>query len=151
MADDRTPEDDAPTLKGLFTVCKDSEHGFRVAADQAGDAGLKATLLGYAGERARYAEELQERLALRGEHPARPGTIPAALHQGWAAIKSALKGGDDAALLTECARGEVAAREAYEEALTRPLSADARQLVGRQLRGVQEACDRLQVRIAVAR
>src|SRR5262245_22433322 len=118
MTDRHTAEDDAPTLKGLFTVCKDSEHGLGTAAEQATDEGLKGKLLACASQRARYAEELQDLLALRGEHPARPGTIPGALHQGWAAIKAALKGGDDEALLAECQRGEAVAREAYEKALT---------------------------------
>src|SRR5437763_9039101 len=104
-------------LKTLFERCRDGESGYRLAADHARDAGLKALLQDYAEQRAQFAAELQGELGRLGAHDHRTGTIAGALHQGWADIKSAATGGSDKALLAECERGEDAARKNYEEAL----------------------------------
>ena len=136
-------EEDNSILRHLIAACKDAEHGYRTAAQYAGPQELKSTLLDCAEQRARYAAELQVPLDRWGHHSETSGTIGGALQQGWAAIKSALTGGNEKAHLAECERHEEEASKQYEEALQQHLSADARALVLRQLQGIQEACARL--------
>ena len=133
---------DHSTLKNLFAACKDDENGYRAAVKHVKDEGLKSVLHDYADQRAQYAAALQGALGALGSHSESSGTIAGALHLGWATIKAAATGGDNA-LLAECVHGEEAARERYEKALTEHLAPEARELIGRQLRGIQAACDHL--------
>jgi uncharacterized protein (TIGR02284 family) len=130
-------------LKRLFEECKDGESGYRMAADHARDAELKALFQGYAEQRAQFAAELQGELERIREHDHKSGTIAGALHQAWTGIKAAVTGGSDQALVAECERGEDAAKKAYEEALQHDLPADVQALVRRQFAAVQAAHDRI--------
>jgi uncharacterized protein (TIGR02284 family) len=135
--------EDRSTLKHLFAACKDSERGYRNAAKGAEADELKSLLEGFAEQRAQDAADLQSALGRQGSHSESSGTISGALHQGWTSIKSAATGGNDKALLAECARAEDAAKTLSEQSLGRHLSAGVRELVARQLLGIQGASDRL--------
>ena len=50
---------------------------------------------------------------------------------------------DDHAVLEECERGEVAAKNAYEAALKKDLPPDIRTVIERQYQGVKENHDRV--------
>jgi uncharacterized protein (TIGR02284 family) len=141
---------DHSILKHLFAACKDDENGYRSAVKHVKAEALQAMLHGYADQRAKYAAALQSALEERGGHSESSGTIAGALHLGWATIKAAATGGDDNALLAECVRAEEVARDRYEKALTEPLAPDVRELVGRQLRGIQAACEHLRALQAAA-
>jgi uncharacterized protein (TIGR02284 family) len=130
------------TLRDLFQTCKDGEHGYHAAAHFVKPEELKALLEGYAQQRGGYAAELHDEIERLGGHPGESGTVTGALRQGWTKIQSAVTGGDERALLVECARGDEAARKRYEQALTQDLSAEVRALVQRQLAGIHDARDR---------
>ena len=66
-------------------------------------------------------------------------------------IKSTITGMDEAAVLSECERGEDIAKRAYEDALAKDLPADVRSMVERQYEGVKQHHDRVrQLRNAVS-
>ena len=65
------------------------------------------------------------------------------VHRGWINIKSAVTGEDEAAVISECERGEDSAVEAYEEALETDLPNDVKVIVSRQFSQVKEAHDRI--------
>ena len=131
------------TLKTLFENCKDAEEGYRMAARHADNADLKGLCARYAEQRAQYASALEAELTALDSHPQKMGTISGSLRQGWVSLKDAVTGGSDRAVIDECARGEDAARKAYEGALAKDLPARVRGLVESQLKGVREAHDRM--------
>src|SRR5688572_27418405 len=77
-------------LNNLIEVCKDGQHGFQTAADDAKDAELAQLFRQYAGERTRYIAELQARVRDIGGKPDERGTVAGSLHRGWINIKAAV-------------------------------------------------------------
>jgi uncharacterized protein (TIGR02284 family) len=130
-------------LKRLFETCRDSETGFRLAAERVKEAEWKALFQGYAEQRGQFAAELQGELGRLGAHDGKTGTIAEAFHQGWTGIEAAVTGGSDQAVMAECERGENVARKHFQQALQHDLPADVQALVRRQLAAVQEAHDRI--------
>jgi len=145
------PKDEIITrLNGLIEACKDREQGYRTAAEGARNQDLKALLLSYQEQSARFVAELQAEVTRRGGAPADAGSWTGWLTRGWQHLTSAVHGGDDGAVILGCERGEEAARTAYEAALADPLPAEVRSLVERQYASVKEGYDRLHALGAVA-
>lgn len=113
------------TLNSLVETCKDSEQGFRAAADGVQDPQLKDLFLVYALQRADLAHTLQAEIRQLGGEPERGGSVAGSLHRGWMNIRSALAGGD-AAILSEgrawrgCRQGGVRAGAARGPPRQRP-------------------------------
>jgi uncharacterized protein (TIGR02284 family) len=89
----------------------------------------------------RGAEELNQQIRALGGAPEQGGSAAGALHRGWVAVRSALTTYDDKAVLQECERGEDNALARYRKALKQPLPANIKQLVERQMQGVQRNHD----------
>ena len=70
-----------------------------------------------------------------GEDVDESGTVAAAVHRGWIDLKAAVSKRDEAAVITECERGEELAVKNYEDALKTDLPAETRVLVDYQYRG----------------
>lgn len=138
-----SPDPVTETLNELIATCKDGENGFRAAADGVKSADLKALFNTYSAQRALFATELQAEVQRRGGLPEEGGSLAASLHRGWMNIKSLVTGHDDAAITTECERGEDVAVKTYEEALQADLPDDLRAVVRRQFEQVKEAHDRV--------
>lgn len=134
-------DDIVATLNGLVETCKDGANGFRTAADGVEDASLKRLFSSYAEQRAQFAAELERLVTSLGGDPADTGHIAGAVHRGWISLKSAITGKDDAAVISECERGEDFAKERYQSALEKALPADVRAAVERQYMQVKEAHD----------
>ncbi len=98
--------DEREKLNHLIEHLKDGEAGFAAAADGALSPGLKDTLLGYAAQRAEFAESLQLIVEESGEKAEYSGTIGGALHRGWINLKAALAKRTDLAILEECEAAE---------------------------------------------
>ena len=131
------------TLNNLIETCEDGREGFTTAAEGIGKDELKALFKGYAEQRAHFAAELQAEVLRLGGDPEDEGSASAALHRGWMNLKSALTGEDDAAIISECERGEDAAVKNYQEALAESLPADVRAAIERQFGQVREAHERV--------
>jgi uncharacterized protein (TIGR02284 family) len=132
-----THTDIVDTLNDLIETCKDGEYGFRTSAEHAKSAALRQ-LLGSRADGCRLAAgELQSLVAELGGKAEDSGTASGALHRGWVAVRSALSGYTDVAILEECERGEDAALERYRNALKKDLPPDVMTVVERQYEGVK--------------
>ena len=131
-------------LNNLIEICKDGQHGFQTAADDAKDETLMQLFRQYAAERTRYIAELQERVRDVGGEPDKHGTVTGTLHRGWINIKAAVSSNEPHAVLAECERGEDAAVKTYREALAQSeLDPESRRIIQKQAEGVQAAHDKV--------
>jgi uncharacterized protein (TIGR02284 family) len=132
------------TLNNLIETCKDGQNGFQTAADGVKNVDLKTLFHTYSQQRATFAGELQQEVRRLGGDPEKTGSLAATLHRGWIDIKSAVTGEDEAAIISECERGEDSAKRNYEDALTdENLPGDIRTIVERQYAQIKEAHDRI--------
>lgn len=132
-------------LRDLVECCKDGEYGFRECAEQAKREDLKSTFLQRADDCRRGAQELNECVRNYGGTPEDGGSAMGAMHRGWVSIKSKLTTYDDKAVLEEAERGEDNAKARYTKALQKNLPADVRQVVERQMQGVQRNHDQMKM------
>ena len=130
-------------LNDLIETCKDGEDGFRTAAEHVKSADFRSLFSDYSAQRSKFSSELQIEVTRLGGEAQKSGSISAAAHRGWVDIKSAVTGGDDAAILAECERGEDNAKKHYRDALAKDLPTEVRSMVERQARTVQETHDRV--------
>lgn len=132
------------TLNNLIETCKDGQNGFQAAADGVKNGDLKTLFHTYSQQRAAFAGELQSEVRRLGGDPEKTGSLTASLHRGWIDIKSAVTGEDEAAVISECERGEDSAVRNYKDALdNESLPGDLRSIVERQFAQVREAHDRI--------
>jgi uncharacterized protein (TIGR02284 family) len=130
-------------LNELIETSKDGANGFRAAAEAVQRADAKALFTSRVPIIERAAAELQAEVRRLGGDPETTGSVAASVHRGWIGLKSAITGKDDAAILTECERGEQLAVTKYEDALEKDLPADVRALVERQYRGTVQNLERV--------
>ena len=132
------------TLNNLIETCKDGQNGFQAAADGVKNSDLKTLFHTYSQQRAAFAGELQKEVRRLGGDPEKTGSLAASLHRGWMDIKAAVTGEDEAAVISECERGEDSAVSNYKDALAdEDLPVDLRSIVERQFTQVKEAHDRI--------
>jgi uncharacterized protein (TIGR02284 family) len=139
----RSVDKTSSTLNELIQTCKDGENGFRAAADAVEDTNLKHLLESYSQQRTEFAAELQLEVRRLAQDPVDAGHAAAALHRSWTDIKAGLTGRDEAAIISECERGEDAALRAYRKALEAELPDSIRGVVERQFLEVKDAHDHI--------
>jgi uncharacterized protein (TIGR02284 family) len=127
------------TLNGLIETCKDGQEGFETSAQSVKNEDLQATFKEFSGQRAGFAGELSSLVSALGGDPESSGTLAGTLHRGWLNLKAAVTGGDEAAILDECERGEDGAKDAYRAALEKALPGDIAHIVQRQNAAILEA------------
>ena len=131
-------------LNNLIETLKDGQEGFKQAAEGVSDPKLKSLFRDYSQQRSRFATALQSEALRHGEpEPETSSSATGALHRGWINLKSAITGGDEHAILTECERGEDSAVEEYKKALDDGLSPSAQEVVSRQFAEIKAAHDRI--------
>ena len=127
--------DDAKAAKELVETLRDGERGFATAADKLRDSDRPqwaSTLERLAGQRAGFRQEIVALGHDYGDDVDESGTVTAALHRGWIALKDAVTGDDAGAVLGAAVTGEDHAVSEYEKALEQDLSAGFREVVARQ-------------------
>ena len=130
-------------LNQLLETARDGEKGFNEAAEGSDNPDLRATLQGFAAQRAAFVTELTQLIRSVGGEPHETGHIAGAVHRGWMNIKEALTTRDDKAILEECERGEDYAKKSFTEALDEPLPENVRTVVQRMATEVKMAHDRV--------
>ncbi|MEI7894718.1 MAG: PA2169 family four-helix-bundle protein [Myxococcales bacterium] len=132
-------------LNMLIDTCTDGERGYRHAAADVHDAEVKTLLTGYADQRARFVRELQVAVAGLGmpDPPVSQGSLMGALHRGWIDTRAKVGTPSVQTILSECERGELVARKAYEEALQTLMLVDVNTLVLSQFAAVKGAHEAL--------
>jgi uncharacterized protein (TIGR02284 family) len=138
---DQTPR---VVLNHLIETCRDSERGYRAAADLVASQTLNAQFLEMAEERARFVEELLPHAQRLGGDEAGDGTTVASLHRRWMDLKARLTQHDDHAVFAEVLRGDGVTLRAYETALGEMLPESVRDVVERQDQKIREVHARLE-------
>ncbi|HUE88837.1 MAG TPA: PA2169 family four-helix-bundle protein, partial [Vicinamibacterales bacterium] len=104
-------------LNDLMETCRDSERGYRAAADLVASQALNVQFREIAAERARFAEALLPYAQRLGGDEASDGTTAATLHRRWMDLKARLTHHDDQAVFAEVIRGDTVTLRTYETAL----------------------------------
>lgn len=138
-------DDVIDVLKDLVETCFDGEYGFRACADQASREDLKSLFRQRAEDCRRGAQELAEQIHALGGRVSEGGSAMGAVERGWVAVRAKLSTYDDKAVLEECERGEDNALARYRKALQKPLPANLKLVVERQLQGVQRNHDQIKM------
>src|SRR5258706_8421857 len=118
-------------LNHLIEMCRDEELALQYAADHVKNPSVKALFVELASERARFAADLLPHAQRLGGADAADHTARGALHRSWMALKAALSGSDDRAIISEAEHSEDLALAAYEDALHDMLPPTARDVVER--------------------
>jgi uncharacterized protein (TIGR02284 family) len=145
-----TTETAISVLNDLIETSKDGANGFRAAAEAVQRPDAKALFTSRVPVIERAAAELQAEVRRLGGDPETTGSVAASLHRGWIGLKAAVTGKDDAAIITECERGEQLAVTNYEDALEKDLPAGVREIVERQYRGTVQNLERVRALGSVA-
>jgi uncharacterized protein (TIGR02284 family) len=136
--------DDAKAAKELVETLKDGERGFADAAEKLRDGEhpeWATTLQRFSDQRAGFWREIVDMGHDYGDDVDESGSVAAAVHRGWIALKDAVSGDDPEAVLKAALTGEDHAISEYEDALEKDLSAGFREVVVRQQAAVVAARD----------
>jgi uncharacterized protein (TIGR02284 family) len=138
------PKEKIELLKTILKICRDAQENFRAAAEKITEPDIRAFFQEKSLERATFAGEIENELHRLGEADVdQAGSLAGSMHRGFAAMKSALGGGDQA-LLDEAERGEDASRQTYEKAISsKRLSQDVLSVVYRQFEAIVASHDRV--------
>ena len=136
-------KDTIATLNGLIETCENGVKGFQTAAEAVKGSEAKTVFQGRIKTIEQAEAALRAEVRLLGGDPEKGGTAAGAVHRGWIDLKSVITGGDDAAIIAECERGEDHAVSQYEGALKKGLPLDIRAIVERQYQGVLQNRERV--------
>lgn len=135
---------DRSVTKDLIETLEDGKNGFAAAADKLADSDrpdLSATMRQFSDQRARFSAELEQLAADYGDDIDEHGSVAAAAHRGWMAVKDALSGSDPEGVLDAAEQGEDHAVSEYEDALAQDISPELRVVLERQFAEVRRAHD----------
>ncbi len=136
---------DRRVTTNLIETLEDGKEGFTQAADKLAESDrpdLSTTMRKYADQRAAFSAELEQMAANYGDDIDEDGSVGAAIHRGWMAVKDAISGSDPKGVLDAAEQGEDHAVAEYKDALDKTdLSPELRQVVQRQYADIQKAHD----------
>src|SRR5215467_10561546 len=132
-------------LNNLIETCRDGQEGFRTAAENITNSEFRRLFHIFSQQRAQFVTELQAEVHRLGGQPQESGSTLGWLHRGWIGLKAAISGGDEAAIIAECQRGEEATVNNYQEALKADLPLDVQYVVKRQYMDIKDAYDRIRI------
>jgi uncharacterized protein (TIGR02284 family) len=124
----------------LLRRCRESEHGFLVAAENVSNQGLKAILKTYAQQRREFALEIEK---AAGEERANRGARQSwlsSVHRGWIGLRATMTLGEmntEHVVLSEALRGESLTLNTYQQALDSQLPLALRPILERQHAQIQ--------------
>ena len=112
------------TTKSIMQICKDGEKGYKNAAENIDNRNLETLFIKLSQQRKVFYMDLEEEVrVLYGKDVYTDGTFKGAAHRMWQDTKATFSGDTTDSTLEECIRGEKAALEAYQEAMTVSLPA----------------------------
>ena len=129
-------------LNKLIRLNKNSEEGFRVAAESVKNRGLKALLKAYAQQRQQFRTELEGIVRGLNGRPYDKSSKLGGLHRGWIVIKASLTIGaenTEKVVLLECCRGESYALQTYQKSLNEALPLEIHEVILRQYDSLQSS------------
>lgn len=136
---------DRRVTKDLIETLEDGKDGFTRAAEKLADSDrpdLSTQMRNYADQRAAFSAELETMAANYGDDIDEDGSVGAAVHRGWMAVKDAIAGSDAEGVLDAAEQGEDHAVSEYKDALDNSdISPELRQVIQRQYADIQNAHD----------
>ncbi len=133
---------DKNVASDLMKTLEDGKDGFARAAAlvEQDSPELHVTFLRLSQQRSSFYDELHKMAEDYGDPIEASGTIAAALHRGWMALKDAVSGSDPSGVLDAAVQGEEHAVKTYETALeSSDLSSGLRLVLARQMADVSKA------------
>lgn len=137
---------DQRVTQDLIKTLQDGKDGYEAAADRLdenGRADIAMQFRAYAKQRQEFTDELHT-IAARygdGEEIEQTGTVAAAVHRGWMALRDTLAGSDPDGVLDVAAEGEDYALAEFSRALGEDISADLRAVVAGMRAEIERAQD----------
>jgi uncharacterized protein (TIGR02284 family) len=111
------PEKAFDLVQNLIEACRDSEQGYKDAAEKIGTADLRTFFLERSRERGQYAVELRNALQQFGKTDVSVrGTVAGNIRRLWMDLKANLGGGYQA-ILNSLEAAEDSVKTAYQEAM----------------------------------
>ncbi len=136
------------TLNQLITVVNESAKNFYSAAEQVENRAVKLLLKGYAQERTRFVQELQQGVAQLTDKVADTNSSSGFLQRGWMELRSALiirRQRRQRILLDGLQQSESATLEGYGKAAAAELPSSIKEIVNRQYNRVRTIQERVQL------
>lgn len=138
---------DATVTKDLIQTAEDGKDGYAKGAEKLDDSDapdLAATFRRYSQQRAGFSSDLRDLAKEYGDDIDKGGSVAAAAHRGWMAIKDAVAGSDDpSGVLDAAEQGEDHALKEYDKALSADISPTLRAVVQRQSVELEAAHDEI--------
>jgi uncharacterized protein (TIGR02284 family) len=104
-------------LNAILEKTYDAEKGYKKAAENTDNKGLKAFFNRKSQERYDYGHSLKTEIKQFGEEVDKGGSVTGAVHRAWMDTKAFFSADDAESMLEESIRGEKAAVEEYEDVL----------------------------------
>ncbi len=106
-------------LEDLIEITRDGQEGFAQSAEHAESSELKQIFSNYSRQRGAIITDLQQLERQYGKPDVdTAGSVTGSLHRAWINIRTAVAARNDQAILEEAERGEDAAVEAFQDALS---------------------------------
>ncbi|HEX8575619.1 MAG TPA: PA2169 family four-helix-bundle protein [Flavobacterium sp.] len=136
------------TLNGLIAILEDGKLGYKNAAEDIDDYGLKENFLAYSRERSFYIVQLQDEINKLGKSTNEADGGPLGLlHRTWIDIKAAFTSGHKDAIIDACITGEEAAIKKYTTALKEnDFDPSLRLIIQNQLSGIEKTLSQIKLK-----
>lgn len=108
---------DIRVLNGLIETTVDSIDGYRRAAEEATNSRFATAFRARVTEREQIVGKLRDEVRRLGDDPQDDGSILAAAHRAFLALRDKVTGSDDASVIAEVDHGETYLNEKWETAL----------------------------------
>lgn len=133
---------DESTTQDLVQVAEDGKDGYAKGAEELAGSDqpqLADTFRKFSAQREKFVVELRALAATYGDQADKDGSVAAAVHRGWLALRNAVTGSGPDSVLKTAEQGEDHAISVYEKALEGDISDGLRGVAERQLAEIRSA------------
>lgn len=135
-------------LRMLASLCRDSEAGYRLAYESAGERSLRIEFGRLVDEREDMARELNRVFHDLGEVPPARGTVLGGAHRIFLGLKTAIAGRDREEIIAEIVHGESVFEATFDALLKHDLPSAVEATVRDQHRSVRETRDHFRAQLS---
>lgn len=137
---------DEEVAKDIVGTLRDGQKGYDSAVEHLGDEApppVLNNLRQISAQRGQFADDIVALGAAYGDDVREDGSVAAAFHRGWMAVKDAVTGTDMGAVVKVCIDGDEHAVETYNEAMGKDISPEFRQMLEGQLSAISSNLETL--------
>jgi uncharacterized protein (TIGR02284 family) len=122
-------------LKGIYTICRTSEAGYRAAADAIDIRTTRELFKSYADQRQEFSQELQGEIRFHSGK----NFISDPPKDSWKQIHHAVQMEDPEAIIRACEEAEEAMLRVYKEAISKEIPWDVETVLAHQYADIKKA------------